>query len=321
MSQSNTILYPDKPVIFIMGPTASGKTALAMELYQVGGFEIVSVDSAMVFRDMNIGSAKPTEQELKQAPHHLIDFIDPADSYSAANFADDAKRLINEIHHRGNVPLFAGGTMLYFKALKDGLANLPQADQETRAQLKALLDEHGIEHLHQELEKVDKITAERLHATDTQRILRALEVFKISGKPLSEWHQEQQLDALPNPLLSLALAPADRAVLHQRIAQRFDMMIDAGFVEEVRSLFERGDLDLDCPAMKSVGYRQLWLYLCGEYALDEAIEKGIIATRQLAKRQYTWLRSWPDVKWFDSLDAKALADAKSAIVEFVKNKQ
>ncbi|WP_196139624.1 tRNA (adenosine(37)-N6)-dimethylallyltransferase MiaA [Aliikangiella sp. G2MR2-5] len=317
MSDSIAIAEPDKPVIFIMGPTASGKTALASELYQTGKFEIISVDSAMVYREMNIGSAKPSAEELLQAPHHLIDFLDPKEAYSAANFAHDAKRLINDIHARGKMPLLAGGTMLYYKALKDGLANLPQADEAVREKYKIELVEQGIESLYAKLTLVDPITAERLHTTDTQRILRALEVYEVSGKPLSQWHQEQQLDALPNPLLSIALAPEDRSVLHQRIAKRFDLMMKQGFLQEVENLYQRGDLELDCPSMKCVGYRQLWMHLSGELSLEEAIERGIIATRQLAKRQYTWLRSWPDAKWYDPLQPEQLIAAKSTILNFI----
>ncbi len=307
---------PDLPVVFLMGPTASGKTALAIELYQTDKFEIISVDSAMVYQQMNIGSAKPTPEELALAPHYLIDFVDPAKAYSASQFVEDAITLINNIHSRGKTPLLAGGTMLYFKALRDGLADLPGANPEVRAALQLKLDETGIESLHTELSKVDATTAARLHMTDTQRILRALEVYQLSGKPLSQWHAEQSLQALPNPLLSIALAPADRGVLHQRIETRFKLMMEMGFLQEVTALFAREDLSLNCSSMKSVGYRQIWQYLCGELTQDEAVERAVIATRQLAKRQYTWLRSWQNAEWYDPLDELQREQAKQRILNF-----
>ena len=310
------ILHPDAPVIFLMGPTASGKTALAIEVYQSDRFEIISVDSAMVYREMDIGSAKPSAAELALAPHHLIDFIDPADAYSAASFCQDAKTLINQIHERGKTPLLVGGSMLYFRALQQGLADLPAADPQVRVQLADESAHKGVEAMHARLAKVDAKSAERLHATDTQRILRALEVHQLSGKSLSWWHQRQQLDALPNPLLSLALAPQERSSLHQRIAKRFELMLTEGLVDEVIRLYQRGDLSLTCPSIKSVGYRQIWQYLQGEMALEAAVEKAVIATRQLAKRQYTWLRSWPDVKWFDPFDESAYQAVKRQIMDF-----
>jgi len=312
------MVYPKSPVIFLMGPTASGKTALATELFQTEKFEIISVDSTMVYQDLDIGSAKPNEKELQKTPHHLIDFIDPKESYSAAQFCHDAKELINAIHKKNKTPLLVGGTMLYYKALKDGLANLPDADKETRANLDKKLDEKGIEKLHQELRVCDPITANRLHEKDTQRILRALEVYYLTNKPLSKWHQEQQLEKLPNPVLSIALAPQNRSLLHQRIEKRFDEMMEQGFLGEVQKLFHRGDLDLNCPAMKSVGYRQIWQYLDGDLSLDEAKEKAVIATRQLAKRQYTWLRSWPNIFWYDSLSIDELSRAKAKMLSFIK---
>ncbi|TQV73201.1 tRNA (adenosine(37)-N6)-dimethylallyltransferase MiaA [Aliikangiella marina] len=307
--------------MFLMGPTASGKTAMAIELYQTGLVEIVSVDSAMVYQQMDIGSAKPTDKELVLAPHHLIDFLDPKESYSASQFSSDAIDLINAIHERGKVPLLVGGTMLYFKALKDGLADLPTSNSELREQLKTQLESEGVEALHEALSKVDKVTANRLHKTDTQRILRALEVYQLSGKPLSEFHQEQQLTALPNPLLSVALAPADRSVLHARIAKRFENMLEAGFVDEVKGLYSRGDLNLDYPSMKCVGYRQVWQYFDGELTIDEAVERAIIATRQLAKRQFTWLRSWPDLHWFDPLEPNQYQLGLNLITDFIQSHQ
>lgn len=314
------ILDQSQPVVFLMGPTASGKTQLAIELFQTGKFEIISVDSAMIYTQMDIGSAKPSDKELVLAPHHLIDFVDPKQSYSAAQFRHDAKALIKEIHQRGKVPLLTGGTMLYFKALKDGLAQLPQADEQVRNALKVQLEQQGIEALHQRLQQIDPITAERLHSNDTQRILRALEVFELSHKPLSTWHAEQALKGLPNPLLSIALAPQDRSILHQRIATRFNQMIEQGLLDEVANLYYRGDLSLDNPSMKSVGYRQIWQYMEGELKLSEAIEKSIIATRQLAKRQLTWLRRWPNIECYDPLDQKQLIAAKNRILTFVSKK-
>jgi len=287
------------PIIFLMGPTASGKTALAIELYQTGQYEIISVDSAMVYRQLNIGSAKPSAKELALAPHHLIDFIDPSQSYSASQFCEDVTSLINDIHLRGKIPLLVGGTMLYFKALKDGLAELPATQEAVRQQVNELLSEKGLAYVYEELKKVDPQTASRLHINDKQRITRALEVYLMTNKPMSAWHAEQKEGALVNPLLSIALAPADRKVLHKRIELRFYKMIEDGFLDEVAGLYKRGDLNLDCPSMRSVGYRQIWQYMDGELSLSEAKEKAIIATRQLAKRQYTWLRSWPDAQWYD----------------------
>jgi tRNA dimethylallyltransferase len=323
-----------KPIVFLMGPTASGKTALAMDLYQRGivnqltnhssqkrqpSYEIVSVDSAMIYTQMNIGSAKPTMKELSLAPHHLIDFIDPKQSYSASQFCEDVISLINEIHTRGNTPLLTGGTMLYFKALKDGLANLPATDETIREQVNQEVQNKGLEALHKELSLFDPKTAKRLHVNDSQRVTRAVEVYRMTGKPLSQWHEEQQENALNNPFLSIALAPVDRRILHQRIEQRFELMMKQGFLNEVKALFERGDLDLNCPSMRSVGYRQIWLHLLGELSLDESIERAIIATRQLAKRQLTWLRSWPEALNFDPTNENESLKCKIIIEQFVLN--
>jgi len=311
------IKYQDKPVIFLMGPTASGKTALAIELFLQGKVELISVDSTMVYTQMNIGSAKPNDKELALAPHHLIDFIDPKNSYSALNFCQHATTLINEIHARDKTPLLVGGTMLYFKALRDGLADLPETDVDIRIKIKTLLEEKGLEFLHNELSKVDRITAQRLHVNDSQRITRALEVYQMTGKPLSKWHQQQKNRGLANPLLSIALAPADRSILHQKIALRFDQMLDDGLLDEVAKLYHRGDLDLDCSSMRSVGYRQIWQYMQGQLSLSEAKDRAVIATRQLAKRQYTWLRSWYDVKWYDPNDFDELKTCKLTINKFI----
>ncbi len=314
------VTLENAPIVFIMGPTASGKTALAIELYQNPvdsvQYEIISVDSAMVFTQMDIGSAKPNDKELALAPHHLIDFVDPADSYSVANFRQDAINLINQIHRRNRVPLLVGGTMMYYKALKDGLAEMPSTSESVRQQVKALVTKHGLPWLHQQLGMVDPETASRLHINDSQRITRAYEVYLMTDKPLSQWHAEQKLQSLTNPLLSIALAPSERSVLHRRIEQRFKLMVEAGFLEEVEALHRRGDLNLELPSMRCVGYRQIWQYLEGELSLEEAIERAIIATRQLAKRQYTWLRSWPDVQWYDSLDSQAMLECKQFITDF-----
>ena len=269
----------------------------------------------MVYTQLNIGSAKPSDKELVLAPHHLIDFVDPKDSYSASQFCEDAISLINDIHQRGKTPLLVGGTMLYFKALKDGLAELPATQDKVREKVTQMLETDGLAALHEQLSRVDPITAERLHVNDTQRITRALEVYLMTNKPISQWHAEQKEKALPNPLLSIAIAPQDRAVLHQRIESRFDQMLDDGFLDEIASLYYRGDLNLNCPAMRSVGYRQYWQYMDGDLSLSQAREKAIIATRQLAKRQYTWLRSWPEIHWFDP----TLEDQKHACINKIKS--
>ncbi|MEP1558068.1 MAG: tRNA (adenosine(37)-N6)-dimethylallyltransferase MiaA, partial [Lentilitoribacter sp.] len=273
------VTVENAPIVFIMGPTASGKTALAIELYQNPvdsvQYEIISVDSAMVFTQMDIGSAKPNDKELALAPHHLIDFVDPADSYSVANFRQDAITLINQIHRRNRVPLLVGGTMMYYKALKDGLAEMPSTSEPVRQQVKALVTKHGLHWLHQQLGTVDPDTASRLHVNDSQRITRAYEVYLMTDKPLSQWHAEQKLQSLTNPLLSIALAPSERSVLHRRIEQRFKLMVEAGFLEEVEALHRRGDLNLELPSMRCVGYRQIWQYLEGELSLEEAIERAI----------------------------------------------
>ena len=278
-----------------MGPTASGKTGVAVELAQHLPVELISVDSALVFRDMDIGTAKPDAATLVRAPHHLIDIIDPIEAYSAAAFRKDALHLMADITARGKIPLLVGGTMLYFKALREGLSPLPQADAEVRAKLDAKIAQHGIEHLHAELAKVDAETATRLHATDTQRIQRAMEIYLLTGQPMSELIKQQEQEPLPFRILPIALIPSDRAVLHQRIAVRFADMLKQGLVDELRGLREKYLLHREMTSMRCVGYRQAWEYMEGE--IDEAglLEKGIAATRQLAKRQLTWLRSTENV--------------------------
>jgi tRNA dimethylallyltransferase len=282
------------PAIFLMGPTASGKTGVAVELAQQLPVELISVDSALVFRDMDIGTAKPDAATLARAPHHLIDIIDPTQTYSAAAFRKDALRLMADITSRGKVPLLVGGTMLYYKALRKGLSPLPQADATLRAELDDEIARHGIEALHAKLAAVDAETAARLHATDTQRVQRAMEIYRASGKPMSELIKRQEQDPLPYDILSIALIPSDRSVLHDRIASRFEKMLSEGLVDELRGLRDRYPLHRDMTSMRCVGYRQAWEFLEGE--IDEAglMEKGIAATRQLAKRQLTWLRSMPE---------------------------
>ncbi len=290
------------PVIFLMGPTASGKTQLAMDLHDTLGAEIVSVDSAMIYRDMNIGTAKPTADELSRYPHRLINLRDPAEVYSAAEFRQDALAEIAEIHSAGKIPLLTGGTMLYFHALQKGLANLPEADPQVRARLLQEAGEKGWPALHARLAEFDPVSAQRLSPNDSQRLQRALEVYEISGRTLTDHWAAQEAQELPFPVVSMAVMPQDRAELHRRIAQRYQIMLEQGFVAEVEALHARGDLTVEMPSVRCVGYRQVWEYLQGGWDHDTMVEKGIIATRQLAKRQITWLRSWPDLHWLDTHD-------------------
>jgi tRNA dimethylallyltransferase len=286
-----------------MGPTASGKTGVAVELVQHLPLEIVSVDSALVYRDMNIGTAKPDAATLAVAPHHLIDVIDPTRSYSAAQFRHDALRLMAEITARGHIPLLVGGTMLYFKALREGLNDLPQADPALRAELEERAQKIGWPAMHRELARLDPETAARLKPTDAQRIQRALEVCLLSGTAMSTLLAHEQQAGLPYRLLQLALLPSDRAVLHERIAQRFDAMLKQDLLGELEYLKSRYVLTPELPSMRCVGYRQAWQYLEGECNAAEMRELGIIATRQLAKRQLTWLRGMEGVTEFDCLAA------------------
>lgn len=286
-------------VICLMGPTASGKTRLAIQLSQQLPCDIISVDSAMVYRGMDIGTAKPDAEMLKIAPHQLIDICDPIESYSAAKFREDALEAIESSLARGRIPLLVGGTMLYFRALQEGLSPLPNADSEVRARLSAEADKLGWQALHERLQRVDPIAASRIHANDLQRLQRALEVYELTGKPLSQlWEQSEE--ALPYKVLSIAVIPPDRAFLHEKIVERFDAMLRQGFVDEVAALYRREDLHQDLPAMRSVGYRQVLEYLSGQCHYEAMRERGIIATRQLAKQQITWLRSWPDLYRLDS---------------------
>ena len=280
--------------LVITGPTASGKSGLSLEIARNIDAEIISADSAQVYRGLDIGTAKPARDLMTEVPHHLIDIRDPADPYSAANFRDDCLRLIADIHAKGKVPIIVGGRMLYLKALKDGLADLPEADLATR---KAIADEaafDGWQKLHEELQVIDPASALRIKPTDTQRLQRAIEVFRLTGSSMTELHR-QSTGPCPFPLLEIAILPPDRSVLHQAIADRFGAMLDAGFIEEVMALKANPLLHGDLPSIKAVGYRQVWSYLDGEIDKVTMTEAAIAATRQLAKRQFTWLRSWKDL--------------------------
>lgn len=284
------------PAIFVMGPTASGKTDLAIALRKQLPVELINVDSAQVYRQLDIGSAKPDAQTLAAAPHRLIDIRDPLDVYSAADFLADARREMADITAAGRIPLLVGGSMLYFKLLLEGLSKMPEADQHIREKIERRAAEFGWPSLYKELQQVDPQTASRLHPNHSQRIQRALEVYRITGTPMSVLQAEASVGGLQHDykIQQFALMPENRGLLHQRIEQRFRKMMNLGFAEEVGKLYKRGDLHVNLPAIRCVGYRQLWEYFSGDCTLDDAVEKGIIATRQLAKRQITWLRNWPD---------------------------
>ena len=303
--------------VALMGPTSSGKSAYAIELAQRLDGEIVSVDSALVYRGLDIGAAKPTREEQAQAPHHLIDLREPWQPYSAAEFAVDAKRVIDGIVAKGRLPILAGGTGLYFRALLEGLADMPEADEAMRADITAEADERGWAALHAQLAMVDPEAAARIHATDAQRIQRALEVYRLSGKPISAWQREARGERLPLKVLKLALSPPQRTTLHERIERRFDAMLDAGFLDEVRALRALPGLaahprPLDLPALRAVGYRQAWEHLDGASTAAEFRGCAIAATRQLAKRQFTWLRGELDARWFDPVTQRSQLDAAVA---------
>lgn len=301
-----------------MGPTASGKTGAAIELLSKLPVEIISVDSALVFKDMSIGTAKPDAETLAKAPHYLIDLMPPTQAYSAANFRSDALRLMAEITARGKIPLLVGGTMLYFKALQAGLSGLPEANPEIRARLDARAAFVGWPAMHEKLALIDPITAARLAPNDTQRIQRALEVFEITGEAMTTLYAKQTAEVLPYHLLKIALVPSERKVLHERIALRFDQMLKAGFVDEVRALMAKyPTLTAESTAMRCVGYRQVLEHLLGEYDLTELRDRGIFATRQLAKRQLTWLRGMDDVVELDCLKANLNSLVRDEIKRFI----
>lgn len=305
--------------IFLMGPTASGKTGAAVALISKLPVEIISVDSALVFKDMNIGTAKPDAATLAIAPHHLIDIIDPTSAYSAANFRGDALRLMADISARGKIPLLVGGTMLYFKALEGGLSGLPEAVPSVRAALDAEAVQIGWPAMHGKLAAIDPVTAARLEPNDTQRIQRALEVYAISGETMSSLFAKQTSEALPYKLLKIALVPSDRKVLHERIALRFDQMLAAGFLDEVRALIAKyPTLTPESTSMRCVGYRQALEHLAGEYDIAELRDRGIFATRQLAKRQLTWLRGMDDIVEFDCLDTNLNDLVFNEINQYIK---
>lgn len=304
--------------IFLMGPTASGKTDLAMELATRLPCDLISVDSAMIYRGMDIGTAKPDAATLQRFPHQLVDIRDPEQAYSAAEFQQDALACMAESAARGRIPLLVGGTMLYFRTLEQGLATLPGADAEVRQVLEAWAQAEGLAALHQELSRVDPEAAARIHPNDSQRLVRALEVFRVTGQTLSAFHHEQQqrdandpaaAEALPYTVVRLAMAPEARSVLHARIEQRFAQMLQQGLVDEVEQLRRRPGLHGGLPSMRAVGYRQVWQFLDGQCSHDEMIQRGQAATRQLAKRQLTWLRGWDGVHWLDSLSRDNLSRA------------
>lgn len=308
-----TRIISHPPAIFIMGPTCSRKTELAIMLRHCLSVELISVDSVLIYRGMDIGTAKPSAQEQMQAPHRLIDIRDPAQTYSAANFYDDALKAMAEITSSGRIPLLVGGTMLYYKTLLTGLSPLPPANPSIRKYIAKQAEEKGWKALHQKLQEIDPIVALRIHPNDSHRLSRALEVFFISGKTFTAM-TDSSSELFPYDLYQFAIAPSSRTLLHQRIELRYHKMLEVGFEAEVRRLFIRDDLHTDLPSIRSVGYRQMWSYLSHEISYDEMVYQGICATRQLAKRQMTWLRSWKSVHW---LDSDKIEEAFKAVIQVI----
>lgn len=306
------------PVIFLMGPTASGKTDLAIELHKKLGCELISVDSALVYRGLDIGTAKPTATELTEAPHHLIDIREPDNPYSASEFVSDATKIINASIRQGKIPVLVGGTMLYYKALRDGLADLPNADQVIRSKIAKQANEKGWAYMHQMLASIDPTAAEKIQPADQQRIQRALEVYQLSGKTITEHYQEQNDNALPHPILNIAIAPTDRKILRARISQRFEHMLANNFIAEVEELYVNKKFSAELPALRSVGYRQACQYLSGEIDIQLMKETAITATAQLAKRQMTWLRKWPELHWLETNDNDNFNETKR-LIEIMKD--
>lgn len=301
------------PAIFLMGPTCAGKTRIAIELARRLPCEIISVDSTQVYKGLNIGSGKPDAATLKQFPHRLVNIRDPSEPYSAAQFRADALAAMAEISASGMIPLLVGGTMLYFKVLQDGLARMPKADPEVRARITALARAEGWGAVHRRLQAVDPESAARLKPADSQRLQRALEVFELSGRPISEFHARDKPGELPYRLHQLAVCPSERKQLHRHIETRFHRMLEQGLVDEVRALKARGDLDPTLPAIRSVGYRQVWEYLEGRCDYDTMTARALAATRQLAKRQLTWLKSWPDLRALDAGDPQIVSNCLNSL--------
>ena len=310
MPTTNSTKLP--PVICLMGPTASGKTALAMALHDALPCDIISVDSALIYKNMDIGTAKPTTDELAKYPHRLINLRDAAQSYSAADFCQDALVEIAKIRANNRIPLLVGGSMMYFKSLIEGISPLPAADSAIRKQIEAEAVEHGWEVMHEHLAKVDPVSAQRIHPNDPQRLTRALEVFQLTGNTLTQLTQIKG-DKLEGDVLQFAITPKERHTLHERIELRYHQMIAQGFEQEVIKLKERGDLHENLPSIRCVGYRQMWQYLDGEFDHKEMVFRGVCATRQLAKRQLTWLRRWPELQWLNTEEDTNLSQVLAAV--------